>query len=65
MIRHNRLLVTFYIVSDALLGVSAFIIAYALRFYTGLIPIRYGLPPLLYAQLLEARWEELTALPGG
>jgi Undecaprenyl-phosphate glucose phosphotransferase len=46
MIRHNRLLVTFYVVSDALLGVSAFIIAYALRFYTGLIPITRGLPPL-------------------
>jgi Undecaprenyl-phosphate glucose phosphotransferase len=46
LIRHNRLLVTFYVVSDALLGVSAFIIGYALRFYTGLIPIRYGLPPL-------------------
>jgi Undecaprenyl-phosphate glucose phosphotransferase len=46
VIRHNRLLVTFYVLSDALLGVAAFIIAYALRFYTGLIPIRYGLPPL-------------------
>ena len=46
MIRHNRLLVAFYIVSDVLLGVAAFIIAYAIRFYTGLIPIRYGLPPL-------------------
>jgi Undecaprenyl-phosphate glucose phosphotransferase len=46
VIRHNRLLVTFYLLSDALLGVAAFIIAYALRFYTGLIPIRYGLPPL-------------------
>ncbi len=46
MIRHNRLLVAFYIISDALLGVSAFIIAYAIRFYSGLIPIRYGLPPL-------------------
>ena len=46
MIRHNRLLVTFYVLSDALLGVSAFIIGYALRFYTGVIPIRYGLPPL-------------------
>jgi Undecaprenyl-phosphate glucose phosphotransferase len=46
VIRHNRLLVTFYVISDALIGVSAFIIAYALRFYTGLIPIRYGLPPL-------------------
>ncbi len=46
MIRHNRLLVAFYIISDSLLGVSAFIIAYAIRFYSGLIPIRYGLPPL-------------------
>src|SRR5918993_263479 len=46
MIRHNRLLVTFYIASDALLGISAFIIAYALRFYTGFIPITRGLPPL-------------------
>jgi Undecaprenyl-phosphate glucose phosphotransferase len=46
MIRHNRLLVTFYVVTDALLGLSAFIIAYALRFYTGLIPITKGLPPL-------------------
>jgi Undecaprenyl-phosphate glucose phosphotransferase len=46
VIRHNRLLVTFYVLSDSLLGVSAFIIAYAIRFYTGLIPIRYGLPPL-------------------
>jgi Undecaprenyl-phosphate glucose phosphotransferase len=46
MIRHNRLLVAFYVGSDALLGVTAFIIAYALRFYTGLIPITRGLPPL-------------------
>jgi Undecaprenyl-phosphate glucose phosphotransferase len=46
VIRHNRLLVAFYIISDSLLGVSAFIIAYAIRFYSGLIPIRYGLPPL-------------------
>jgi Undecaprenyl-phosphate glucose phosphotransferase len=46
MIRHNRLLVTFYVVSDALLGISAFIIAYTLRFYSGLIPITRGLPPL-------------------
>ena len=46
MIRHNRLLVAFHVISDALLGVSAFIIAYALRFHTGLIPITKGLPPL-------------------
>jgi Undecaprenyl-phosphate glucose phosphotransferase len=46
VIRHNRLLVTFYVVSDALLGVTAFIVAYVLRFHTGLIPITKGLPPL-------------------
>ena len=47
--RHNRLLVAFYLLSDALLGVSAFILAYGLRFHTGLvqlIPITKGLPPL-------------------
>ena len=38
MIRHNRLLVAFHVVSDALLGLSAFIVAYALRFHTGIIP---------------------------
>jgi hypothetical protein len=37
MIRHNRLLVTFYVLSDALLGVTAFIVAYALRFHTPLV----------------------------
>ncbi len=45
MIRHNRLLVTFHLIADALLGVSAFVIAYAIRFYTGVIPITRGLPP--------------------
>src|SRR5436309_3366479 len=46
MIRHNRLLVTFHVVSDALFGLSAFIIAYALRFHAGLIPVTKGVPPL-------------------
>ncbi len=46
MIRHNRLLVTFHVLTDVLLGLSAFIIAYAIRFHTGLIPITKGLPPL-------------------
>ena len=46
MIRHNRLLVAFHVVSDALLGLAAFILAYAIRFHTGLIPITRGLPPL-------------------
>ena len=44
MIRHNRLLVAFYIVVDALLGVAAFMMAYAIRFYT-VIPVTRGLPP--------------------
>jgi len=46
MIRHNRLLVAFHILSDALLGICAFIVAYAIRFHSGLIPITKGLPPL-------------------
>jgi Undecaprenyl-phosphate glucose phosphotransferase len=44
--RYNRLLVVFYVISDALLAVSAFIVAYSLRFYAGLIPITKGVPPL-------------------
>ena len=47
--RHNRLLVTIYIISDALLGVSAFILAYTLRFHSGLVhlvPVTKGVPPL-------------------
>ncbi|MFN7981063.1 MAG: undecaprenyl-phosphate glucose phosphotransferase [Vicinamibacterales bacterium] len=46
MIRHNRLLVAFHVISDALLGLAAFILAYAIRFHSGLIPITRGLPPL-------------------
>jgi len=44
--RHNRLLVAFYVCSDALLGMLAFLIAYFIRFDTGLIPITKGYPPL-------------------
>jgi Undecaprenyl-phosphate glucose phosphotransferase len=44
--RYNQLLVAFHVASDALLGLSAFIIAYAIRFHTGLIPITKGVPPL-------------------
>ena len=44
--RHNRLLVAFHVVTDALLGVSAFIVAYVLRFHTGLIPVTKGVPPV-------------------
>jgi Undecaprenyl-phosphate glucose phosphotransferase len=44
--RYNRLLVAFYVISDALLGLTAFILAYTIRFYTSLIPITKGVPPL-------------------
>ena len=47
--RYNRLLIALYVVSDALLGLSAFILAYTIRFHTSLtalIPITKGLPPL-------------------
>jgi Undecaprenyl-phosphate glucose phosphotransferase len=48
--RHNRLLVALYVTADAALGLSAFIIAYTLRFHTGLvtelIPVTKGTPPL-------------------
>jgi Undecaprenyl-phosphate glucose phosphotransferase len=47
--RHNRLLVTLYVVSDAAIAASAFIIAYTLRFHTefaSLVPITKGIPPV-------------------
>jgi len=44
--RFNRLLVAFYVAADALLGLSAFVIAYTIRFHSGLIPITKGTPPL-------------------
>jgi Undecaprenyl-phosphate glucose phosphotransferase len=43
--RHNRLLVTLHVASDALIAIGAFLLAYALRFHTGFIPITKGIPP--------------------
>ena len=43
--RHNRLLVAFYVLSDAALGLAAFVLAYVIRFETGLIPVTKGYPP--------------------
>jgi Undecaprenyl-phosphate glucose phosphotransferase len=43
--RHNRLLVAFHVISDAVLGISAFLIAYLIRFYTPLVPVTKGVPP--------------------
>ena len=44
--RYNRLLVAFYVVSDALLASWAFLLAYVIRFESGLIPVTRGYPPL-------------------
>jgi Undecaprenyl-phosphate glucose phosphotransferase len=44
--RHNRLLVAFHVITDAILGMMAFVLAYAIRFESGLIPITRGFPPL-------------------
>ena len=47
MVRHhNRLLVAFYVITDALLAAWAFLLAYIIRFDFGLIPVRKGTPPL-------------------
>ena len=48
MRRHNRLLVAYYVVSDAILGMAAFALAYLLRFETfmaNVIPVTKGQPP--------------------
>jgi Undecaprenyl-phosphate glucose phosphotransferase len=44
--RHNRLLVALYVLSDALLATWAFVLAYGIRFESGLIPVYRGYPPL-------------------
>jgi Undecaprenyl-phosphate glucose phosphotransferase len=44
--RYNRLLVALYVVTDALLAVWAFILAYGIRFESGLIPVIRGYPPI-------------------
>jgi Undecaprenyl-phosphate glucose phosphotransferase len=43
--RHNRLLVGFHVVSDALLAALAFVLAYALRFRAGVLSVPKGHPP--------------------
>ena len=43
--RHNRLLVAFYVISDAILAIAAFVLAYVLRFESGFIPVTKGFPP--------------------
>ena len=56
MRRFNRLLVAFYVLSDALIGMAAFALAYLLRFETWIaevIPVTKGQPPFgEYVELL-------------
>ena len=51
--RYNRLLICLYVLTDALLATWAFILAYGIRFESGLIPVYRGYPPLeQYVNLL-------------
>jgi Undecaprenyl-phosphate glucose phosphotransferase len=44
--RYNRLLVALYVVADAVLAMWAFLLAYGIRFESGLIPVTRGYPPI-------------------
>jgi Undecaprenyl-phosphate glucose phosphotransferase len=44
--RHNRLLVALYVCSDAVLAMLAFLMAYFIRFDSGLLAVTKGYPPL-------------------
>src|SRR6187397_721266 len=44
--RYNRLLVATYVLGDAVLAMWAFVLAYGIRFESGLIPVPKGYPPL-------------------
>jgi Undecaprenyl-phosphate glucose phosphotransferase len=43
--RYNRLLVAIHVFADFFAAITAFVLAYVLRFATGLIPVPKGLPP--------------------
>ena len=44
--RYKRSLATYYVLTDAVLGIAAFLGAYVLRFKSDLIPVTKGVPPL-------------------
>jgi Undecaprenyl-phosphate glucose phosphotransferase len=44
--RYNRLLVAFHVATDILLAMWAFILAYGIRFESGLVPVAKGYPPI-------------------
>jgi Undecaprenyl-phosphate glucose phosphotransferase len=53
--RYNRLLAAIHVVSDSLLAGVAFVLAYVLRFETGLVPVTKGYPPFIqYVWVLPA-----------
>ena len=55
MRRHNRLLAVFFVVTDAMLSMLAFVLAYVLRFevLAGVFPVTKGYPQSeYYLQLL-------------
>ena len=43
--RYNRLLVALYVLGDSVLAMWAFVLAYGIRFESGLIPVFRGYPP--------------------
>ena len=61
--RYNRLLVAFYVLTDALLASWAFVLAYGIRFESGLIPVTKGYPPLEQYLNLIPFIAVLTPLP--
>ncbi len=44
--RYNRLLIAFYVLTDSVLAIWAFVLAYGIRFESGLIPVPRGYPPI-------------------
>jgi Undecaprenyl-phosphate glucose phosphotransferase len=44
--RHNALLVAFYVAADAVIASAAFLLAFVVRFHSGLLPVTKGYPPL-------------------
>jgi exopolysaccharide biosynthesis polyprenyl glycosylphosphotransferase len=44
--RHNALLVAIFVVADAFFASAAFLIAFLIRFESGLLPVTKGFPPL-------------------
>ena len=52
---HNRLLITSYVITDSLMAMLAFSLAYLIRFESGLIPVTKGFPSFtVYLNVLPA-----------